>query len=282
MGERSRRLFPAPEANNFFRVAALPLRLLNRVIQCVEVEGAHNIPSEGPVLVVSNHTVHADAITVGAAVYEAGRAPSFVAASDFFAYPGLSFLLKNIEAVPVYRDSEQAKDALDGIRKAFEAGRVILLFPEGSFTRDPEQWPMKGKTGVARLMASNPEVAVIPLAHWGNEKLYNPWNHDIGWRYIGRRRTKLRVSIGEPISRVVPKDASYKELVEVTEHVMQTIEDLLVPLRQENPLGYPTTPRTRRWDVKIDGDPMSKEHEKNVAARQKVSRLWAKIKRSRS
>lgn len=274
--------FPAAEASGFYRLMALPVRALHHLIQHVEVTGAHNIPASGPAIIVANHTAHLDAITVGAAVYEAGRAASFAAASDFFELPVLGHVLRAIDAVAVYRGSDRAKDAVADIGEACRQGRVLLLFPEGSFTRDPQVWPMKAKTGIARIMAAFPDVPVIPLAHWGNERLLDPWDHSVSWSNLVRRDTRVSVSVGQPLELTVSPDASYADLVAASEAVMQAIEDLLIPLRQANPNGFDTTPRERRWDVALDGDPQQESHERNVSSRERTKQRWARLQQMAS
>ncbi|MFY9263554.1 MAG: 1-acyl-sn-glycerol-3-phosphate acyltransferase [Actinomycetaceae bacterium] len=278
MSGLSSRLFPAAEAGRFLKTIALPARMLNRTIQRVTITGQEHIPRSGPALVVANHTVHLDAASVGVAVYDAGRAPAFAAAVDFFRYPGLGLILKNIGAVPVYRDVPNAADSLDGIRQALDAGRVVVLFPEGTFTRDPQLWPMRGKTGISRLMASHPHVPVIPVAHWGNEGIYNPWTNKLSLRKLGKT-TRLDVVIGEPLNYSVSADADYEELTVATGHVIAEITKLLVPLREANSCGLSPVPRERPWDRAIDGDPFEEDNVANRSRRAQLSRVWGAVTR---
>lgn len=265
------------DASKALRMLALPARFLYRALHRVTVTGAENIPGSGPVILVGNHTVHLDAVVMGCAVYEVGRSPVFAAGSDFFSTPFLREILHAIDAVPVFREGPKTKDSLTGIRSALDDGKAVLLFPEGTFTRDPQLWPMRGKTGIARLMASHPDVPVVPFAHWGNEEIFDPWNHTIQ-RSAFRKKTPLNIVFGAPLDIHVSANPDYEELTQATEHVMDAIESLLIPLRRANPNGYPTSPRAVRWDRRTDGDPHEDIDKSNKARREKINSLWTKIR----
>ena len=255
----------------------------------MRVSGAENIPRNGPVIIVSNHTVHLDAVSIGAAVYRAGRAPCFAAGSDFFSVPGLDYILDKLGAIPVYREGPNTAGSLDGLREALDDGRALVLFPEGTFTRDPELWPMRGKTGVVRLALSRPDVPIIPVAHWGNEPIMHPWTKKIRWSLIGPRRTTVEVLFGQPLHlplvthKAIDGESSdggitYEGLTAATEVVMTEIEKLLVDLRKRQPMGMSVTPRQRRWDCSLDGDPNSELDTSNKARRKKLTSMWQRLR----
>lgn len=52
-------------------------------------------------------------------------------------------------------------------------GELIGIYPEGTLTRDPNLWPMTGKTGAARI-ALTTGCPVIPVAQWGPQELLAP------------------------------------------------------------------------------------------------------------
>ena len=53
---------------------------------------------------------------------------------------------------------------------AVAAGECVIIYPEGTCTRDPDGWPMVARTGVARLVLSG-DAPVIPVAHWGTQRM---------------------------------------------------------------------------------------------------------------
>src|SRR5690625_5432391 len=74
--------------------------------------------------------------------------------------------------------------AEDGIRDGHVTGvqtcalpissdNCVLLYPEGTLTKDPELWPMSGKTGAARL-ALLTSAPVVPVAQWGAQAILPP------------------------------------------------------------------------------------------------------------
>ncbi|QRV01569.1 1-acyl-sn-glycerol-3-phosphate acyltransferase [Arcanobacterium phocisimile] len=269
-----------PEAQPFLRFIAPIIIKLNNVVQNLTITGLHHIPHDGPAIVIANHTVHADSLILGEAIIKSGRTPHFVAGSDFFAVPGVAFILRGVNAIKVTRGTSAAKDSLDGIRDILDAGGIVLLFPEGGLTHDPQLWPMRGKTGLARLMATHPDVPIIPCAHWGNERLLNPWNYAIDWKHMGRH-TRTHVVFGPALNLSVSEDPDYAELTAVTGKIIDHLEHMLVPLRQANPLDFTVQQRERRWDCRLDGDPLNDDYELNRALRQarknRRRRRWRKI-----
>lgn len=264
---------PVPKA---LRALSYPARAVYHGLHRVTVTGVEHIPASGPVILVCNHTVHLDAVVMGCAIYEAGRSPVFTAGSDFFAMPVLGEILRAVGAVPVYREGPKTKDSLTSIRAALDGGNAVLLFPEGTFTRDPQLWPMRGKTGVARLLASHPDVPVVPCAHWGNEAVFDPWSRKFQ-RSLFRKKVALNISFGAPLDVKVSTEPSYEELTEATETVMSAIEDLLVPLRKASPHGYSATPRAVRWDRRVDGDPHDAVDQAHKERRKMINGLWSKV-----
>ena len=77
--------------------------------------------------------------------------------------PVFGWIIKGMGLIPVNRDSNPSA-VLAPTREALTAGEVVGIYPEGTLTRDPDQWPMEFKSGAARL-ALDTGVTVIPLSH---------------------------------------------------------------------------------------------------------------------
>src|SRR4029453_10950511 len=75
-------------------------------------------------------------------------------------------LLRSAGQIPVARFSADAHEALDAAKADLDAGNLVVIYPEGSVTRDPDWWPMQSRTGVARL-ALTTDAVVVPVAQWG-------------------------------------------------------------------------------------------------------------------
>jgi 1-acyl-sn-glycerol-3-phosphate acyltransferase len=106
----------------------------------------------------------------------------------------------------------------------------VAFYPEGTLTRDPEQWPMVGKTGIARV-ALLTKAPVIPIAQWGGNEFLPPYAKRPS---ILPRKTH-RVLVGPPVdlSRWYGKETSAEVLREVTEAIMVDVTRLLSEVRGE-------------------------------------------------
>lgn len=131
--------------------------------------GAAHLP-DGPFLIVANHLSVFDPFPVLHFLVEHDVYPCVLAKASLWRVPGLGWLLRQIRAVPVHRNSAVAVEALHEGEAALADGYAVLLFPEGTTTTDPDLWPIPAKTGAAR-MALRTGVAVIPLAHWGAQQV---------------------------------------------------------------------------------------------------------------
>src|SRR2546421_4400961 len=72
--------------------------------------------------------------------------------------------------IPVYRGAATAAEAYRVLVASVRDGECVAIFPEGTFSNDPDGWPMRGKTGVVRA-ALETGAPVIPVANWGTHHL---------------------------------------------------------------------------------------------------------------
>ena len=82
----------------------------------------------------------------------------------------LGRILRACGQIPVQRQSAKSADALLAAVEAVNQSRAVVIYPEGTITRDPDLWPMKGKTGAARI-ALRTGCPVIPIGQWGAQEL---------------------------------------------------------------------------------------------------------------
>ena len=99
-------------------------------------------------------------------LYNQKRMPRFLAKAGLFKVPVLGFVLRATRQIPVERSTAGANRSLQIAKEVVDEGGAIIIYPEGTLTRDPELWPMKGHTGAAR-MALESGIPVVPMAHWG-------------------------------------------------------------------------------------------------------------------
>ena len=193
-------------------------------------EGKEHIPSTGGALLVANHISHLDPIFSGLVVHRARRVPRFLAKNSLWSKPVLGWAMRGSGQIPVYRESADAQHSLREGTRALTDGKVVVIYPEGTITRDPEGWPMLARTGVARL-ALSAEVPVVPFVHWGTRDVYDGYKG----KFRPLPRKPITVRCGEPIDlaayRGRPLDASL--LREVTDVIMCRVKELLAEVRRE-------------------------------------------------
>jgi 1-acyl-sn-glycerol-3-phosphate acyltransferase len=209
-----------------YPVASLMFRLRYRYPE--------RIPATGPVLLVANHVSILDPIACARLVFDSGRFPHFLAKQSVFKGV-VGTLLRNAGQIPVARFSSNAHGALDAARADLEAGNLIVIYPEGSVTRDPDWWPMQSRSGAARL-ALTTDAVVVPVAQWGPQRL-----HDYHRKKLHLRlRAQADYLVGEPIDLAdvraevrAGRPITVDLLRETTDLIMARVRDQLAELRAE-------------------------------------------------
>ena len=207
------------------------------------------IPATGPVLLVANHVSILDPLACGRLVWDAGRFPHFLAKNSVF--KGVAgTILRASGQIPVFRGSADARGSLTAAEADLARGNLIVIYPEGSVTRDPHWWPMESRTGVARL-ALTTDAVVVPVAQWGAHRL-----HDYHTKKLHPRlRTPADYSVGEPVDlsalraevragRPITADL----LNQTTQLIMARVREQLAEIRGEEPPAtfYPGPGRSLR------------------------------------
>lgn len=170
------------------RLAVAVVRAVFGTIAHVRVEGGEHLPSEGPLIVIGNHTSFADPPLVGGWLQpRLGRPVHFLAKEQIFT-PLLAPFLERIGAIPV-RAGGSDVDAYRQGRAVLDAGGVLAIFPEG--TRSPDGALIEPRQGVA-LLASRSGVPVLPVGIAGAHAF---WPRGRRLPLFGRRIT---LRIGEP------------------------------------------------------------------------------------
>ncbi|WP_249353919.1 lysophospholipid acyltransferase family protein [Microbacterium sp. 2FI] len=231
----SPRLRASPEKTrpSFFwllaAIAAPPISLLMKI----EITGGEKLPREGAYVLAPNHYSEVDPLAVALAVWRMGRAPRFMAKESLFRVPVLGWVLRTSGMVPVARSSSasSARVTLETSETLVKLGRGVIVYPEGTLTRDPELWPMRGKTGAVRLALVGEGIPVIPVAQWGVQQIMPRYGKLKLWPL---RRT-VRVLVGDPVDLTPYRSAEGQPqaLVSATDAVMAEIAGLLSQLRGE-------------------------------------------------
>lgn len=211
------------------RIVANVLKPFVRAMYGLQVRGAENVPKTGGYVLAANHVTYLDALAVAYAVYfRLHRTPHFLAKGNLFKAPLVGSILLGVEQVPVYRGGHSNREPMDAAHAVLEAGRVITIFPEGTLTREPDGWPMRGKIGAIKL-ALDCDVPFIPMAQWGTEQVLATYSKKLRpkpWH-------KVQVLIGEPLNldKFRGRKLTNAEYTEATELAMQEITRLTEILR---------------------------------------------------
>jgi 1-acyl-sn-glycerol-3-phosphate acyltransferase len=168
-------------------------------------------------------------------VRKAGRIPRFMAKASLWKVPVLGKALAGSDQIPVERAGAGAGQAsLELATKTLQQGRVVLIYPEGTVTRDPGYWPMKPRPGIGALALSG-DFPVIPLAHWGSNQVYESYHE--GRKFHPLPRKDVWTVFGEPIDltelRSRPVDA--RSIRDASLLIMTVVRDMVAEIRGETP-----------------------------------------------
>jgi 1-acyl-sn-glycerol-3-phosphate acyltransferase len=198
----------------------------------IEIIDGDKLPREGPYVLAPSHSTEFDPLIVAVAVWRLGRAPRFMAKESLFRVPVLGWALRATGMVPVARSSSMsaARQTIEASELLVEHGRGVIVYPEGTLTRDPGLWPMRGKTGAVRLALAD-GIPLIPMAHWGAQDILPRYGKLSLWPL----RRHVRVIIGDPVdlSDFSGGSAQPSALVTATDRLMSDVSQLLAQLRGE-------------------------------------------------
>ncbi|WP_426996132.1 lysophospholipid acyltransferase family protein [Pseudarthrobacter sp. N5] len=220
----------------FVIIAAIARSSLNLMMNR-KWEGTEKLPAGG-FIAAPNHCTEIDPLIVGHMLYNQNRAPHFLAKAGLFKVPVFGAILRATKQIPVERSTAGANRSLQLAQEIVDEGGAIVIYPEGTLTRDPDLWPMKGHTGAARL-ALETGIPVVPIAHWGAHEVFPRYAKKF---YLFPRKTS-RLVIGDPVdlSAFAGRPMDKATLTAATEVIMVAVTGLLATLRGEEPPA-------ERWD----------------------------------
>lgn len=168
-----------------YRAAWQAMRMVAATWFNWRVLGVKNVPREGPVILAANHISFADPPIIGCAV---PRAISYLARDTLFEQPGLGWLIRQLNAVPVDRDGAGAA-GLKAILDRLKAGGGIILFPEGTRSRDGRLQPARSGVGLTVIKS---DALVVPVRLFG---MFEAWPRTRAFPRPGR----VTVKFGAPL-----------------------------------------------------------------------------------
>lgn len=216
----------------WYRFAITLLRPVLSLVTRRDWRGAQNLPGTGGLVVVANHVSHLDPFTLAHYLHDHGRLPRFLAKASVFDVPFVGRVVRGAEQIPVYRESQDASRAYQAAVAAVRRGECVVVYPEATLTRDPDLWPMRGKTGAARIALAT-GAPVVPVAQWGVQEVLAPYTTR---PHLFPRRT-VHVLAAPPVdlSGLPDGEPTAEVLAEATDRIMSALTAAVAQLRGEVP-----------------------------------------------
>ena len=174
-----------PNRQWFFPICNTAFRGTLALFADIEIKNRDRLRTDGPVVYVCNHLSNLDPPIVASIL---PRRALFLAKREIFSNPLLSFLLEGWGAYPVSRYSADAQ-ALRWVRAMLGIGRSVVMFPEGTRSRNLEGLKT-GHVGAA-WVASQTGATLVPIGIHGTDNLQNILK-------VLTPIAKIRISVGEP------------------------------------------------------------------------------------
>jgi len=151
--------------NFVYRLGWIFFRSLYKTYFRARMYNAERVPESGPVIIASNHASFLDPPLVGSCLH---RSISYLARDTLFRFPVVGWLLRKWESVPVDREGGGAA-GLKAILDRLLAGGGIILFPEGTRTRDGKLQPARSGIGLVVIKSTAP---VVPVRVFGTYEAF--------------------------------------------------------------------------------------------------------------
>lgn len=187
---------------------------------------------DGGIVVATNHTSWFDPLVVAHPLWAHDRPPRFLGKESVFRVPIFGWIISSAGQIRVYRESSEAVFALRDAVVAASSGECVVVYPEGTITRDPHLWPMQGKTGAVRIALESGRP-LFPMVQWGSHMVIGPYKKEL--RLLPRKT--MYVWLGEPmdLARYRDKELTPELLHEATDNLMLTIARMEGEIRGEAP-----------------------------------------------
>lgn len=199
--------------NFSYRLGWTFFRMMYAVYFRWRVFNPERVPPTGAVILASNHASFLDPPLVGSGLH---RGINYLARESLFRFPGIGALLRSWNAVPVDRDGGGAA-GLKAILERLLAGGGIILFPEGTRTRDGKLQPARSGIGLIVIKSDAP---VVPVRVFGT---FEAWGRN---RKIPLPK-RVTVKYGEPMRfeqlRAEAKICTKQRLKEIYQQIADEI-----------------------------------------------------------
>lgn len=214
-----------------YRMAAVILRPFMMLITRRDWRGTEHLDVDSGMVLAANHLSWFDPIVISHVLWDNNRVPRFLAKDALFRVPVVGWVMRNAGQIPVVRGTKDAAVAVQAAVDAAAVGECVIVYPEGTITKDPDLWPMGAKTGAARI-ALTAGVPVIPMAHWGAQDVMRPYRKE----FKAFPRKTMHVLIGPPVALDDLRgegEPDAETLRRATDRVMAAITQLLREVRHD-------------------------------------------------
>lgn len=199
--------------NFVYRLGWVFFRTLYKTYFRARMCNAERVPSSGPVIIASNHASFLDPPLVGSCLR---RSVSYLARDTLFRYPGVGWLLRKWESVPVDREGGGAA-GLRAILDRLLAGGGIILFPEGTRTRSGKLQLARSGIGLVVIKSTAP---VVPVRVFGT---YEAFGKHVPFPLPRQLTVKFGLPMDFAALRAEAKNCSKVRLKEIYQQVANEI-----------------------------------------------------------
>lgn len=215
----------------WFRLAAVLLWPFLTVFTKRDWEGEENLVQDGGgIIVAANHLSWFDPLSLSNLLWNNDRPPRFLAKEPLFRIPVVGRIICGAGQIPVYRESTEAVAAVRDAITAVENGECVVVYPEGTMTKDPNMWVMSLKTGAARIALAT-RRPLIPVAQWGPQEVMPAYVKR--FRLLPRKTMIMRVGPAVELSDLYDRPLDADTLRIASQRIWEAITELLAQARGE-------------------------------------------------
>ncbi|MEW6357270.1 MAG: lysophospholipid acyltransferase family protein [Planctomycetota bacterium] len=183
----------------------------------LRVYGRENVPQTGGTVIASNHQSFFDPVLVGVGL---PRSLTYMARDSLFRFPPFRWLIRSLNAIPFHREGVDTTTIREAIQRV-SAGGALVIFPEGTRTRDGSISKIKKGTG---LISRNAMAPVVPAVIDG---AFEAWPR----HSVLCRPHPIRVAFGPPISCADQAAMSAEEMAQAISDRMAALQRFLFEKR---------------------------------------------------
>ena len=208
--------------NLSYRIAWTCFRAMYATYFHWRVYGAENVPLTGGVILPANHASYLDPFLIGSGLK---RAINYLGRESLFRFPGVGALLRSWNAVPVDRDGGGAKGLKTILNRLLNGGGIIL-FPEGTRTKDGKLQPARSGIGLTVIKSTAP---VVPVRVFGTFEAY-------GRHITIPRPYRVTVKYGKPMNfEALRAEAQTCDKTRLKEIYQQVADEIMAAIGKLEP-----------------------------------------------